>query len=74
MDQDQIKCTWSTPGLAYGVDSVTQSTGIQYADYFHIDCHTRLESFGEKKVVTMCFLEPIFCKNQSRIVNYYIKI
>ena len=46
---EQNKLPWSTPGLAYGVDSVSRSTGIRYADSFYVDMHTRFEAFEKNK-------------------------
>ena len=43
VDQDQTKCPWSIPNQIYGVDSTSKSSGIMYADTFHVDVHTRLE-------------------------------
>ena len=54
VNSEQNKLPWSTPGLAYGVDSVGRSTGIKYADSFYVDMHTRLEAFEKNVQVATC--------------------
>ena len=63
VNQDQTKCAWSNPGQAYGVDCVSHSTGIQYADYFHINCHNRLESFEENKTKLIIIANIVWDKS-----------
>lgn len=49
VDQTQRQHSWCTPGLAYGVTSTSRTTGAMYADYFHLDVHTRLERASENE-------------------------
>ena len=49
VDQTQRQHSWCTPGLAYGVTSTSRTTGAMYADYFHLDVHTRLERISENE-------------------------
>ena len=62
VDQDQIKLPWSTPGQAYGVDSVSRSTGIKYADSFHVDTHTRLEAIDRNKTKLVVIVNLVWDK------------
>lgn len=50
VNQAQTRLSWSTPGLAYGVNTVNRSAGAPYADYFFVETHTRFEKVrGENK-------------------------
>jgi len=62
VDQDQSKCDWCSPGRAYGVDSVSRSTGIKYADSFHIDMHTRLEAIDGNKTKLIVIANVVWDK------------
>merc|ERR1712223_362895 len=49
VDQVQTRCTWCTPGLAYGVNSVNRTSGAMYTEYFYLEIHVRLEKEGDDK-------------------------
>jgi hypothetical protein len=55
VDQVQTKCDWSKSGQAYGVDSISRTTGVMYSDYFHLAVHTRFqkdsEDFGKTRLI-----------------------
>ena len=49
VDQVQTRCTWCTPGLAYGVNSVNRTSGAMYTEYFYLEIHVRFEKEGDDK-------------------------
>ena len=73
VDQVQTKCTWSTPGLAYGVDSVNRTSGAMYTEYFYLEIHVRFEKEAEEKTRLVVVAEVIWekpCLLKSRIGNF----
>ena len=58
VNQIQTECDWSTPGLVYGIDNWSRTTGMMYADYMHLDIHLRLEKEKEKqtKITVICHI------------------
>ena len=62
VDQIQTKCSWSTKGLAYGVDSINRSSGVMYADYFYLDIHVRLQKESDNKTRMIVTSELIWEK------------
>ena len=55
VDQVQTQCDWSTPGVVYGVNNWSRTTGVMYSDYMHLDIHVRLEKINEQtKITVMC--------------------
>ena len=55
VDQTQTQCEWSTPGVVYGVDQWSRTTGVMYSDYMHLDIHVRLEKLNQQtKITVMC--------------------
>ena len=41
VEQTQVKQGYSSKGLVYGIDTVTQNSGVVYSDYFRINIHYR---------------------------------
>ena len=55
VDQVQTQCDWSTPGVVYGVNNWSRTTGVMYSDYMHLDIHIRLEKINDQtKITVMC--------------------
>ena len=48
VEQTQVQLGYSRRGLVYGVDTVTQNSGVVYSDYFRLNIHYRFERDEDK--------------------------
>lgn len=62
VNQVQSRCNWSVPGVAYGIDCVTHSSGAIYTDYFYIENHVRLVKEDEKRTKVIAVADIIWEK------------
>ena len=50
VEQTQLRASYCRRGLVYGVDTVTQNSGVVYSDYFVLNIHYRCQVRSEKRV------------------------
>ena len=46
VEQTQLRASYCRRGLVYGVDTVTQNSGVVYSDYFVLNIHYRCQVRG----------------------------
>ena len=48
VEQTQLRASYCRRGLVYGVDTVTQNSGVVYSDYFVLNIHYRCQVSSEQ--------------------------
>ena len=63
VDLMQIKCPWSLPGQAYGIDTVKRWSGCKTADHFYLNVHVRLEKYEDNKTKLVVMADIVWEKS-----------
>jgi len=82
VEQTQLRASYCRRGLVYGVDTVTQNSGVVYSDYFVLNIHYRCQAVSETHsqlivVVDIEFVKPCLFKGRieaeawSGLKKYY---